>query len=32
VRHSVDLDKVGIRENADVAYGNQQVCVTTQSA
>src|SRR5882672_12175877 len=32
VRHSVDLDKVGIRENAEGSEGNQQICVTTQSA
>jgi xanthine dehydrogenase accessory factor len=32
VRHDVDLNKIGIRENADSSEGNQQVCVTTQSA
>jgi xanthine dehydrogenase accessory factor len=32
VRHGADLSKVGIRENADSSDGNQQVCVTAQSA
>ena len=32
VRHGVDLNKVGIRESGDNSDGNQQVCVTTQSA
>jgi len=32
VRHDVDLNKVGIRENEDGSEGNQQVCVATQSA
>ena len=29
VRHDVDLNKVGIRENEDRPEGNQQVCVTS---
>ena len=32
VRHGVDLNKVGLRENGDSSQGNQQVCVTTLSA
>jgi xanthine dehydrogenase accessory factor len=32
VRHHVDLNKVGIRENEDSSEGNRQVCVTAQSA
>jgi len=32
VRHDVDLNKVGVRENEDYSKGNQQVCVTAQSA
>ena len=32
VRHSVDLEKVGIRENRDSSQRTQQVCVVTQSA
>ncbi len=32
VRHGVDLNQVGIRENGYSSEGNQQVCVTAQSA
>ena len=32
VRHSVDLNKVGIRESGDSSQGNRQVCATAQSA
>ena len=32
VRHDVDLNKVGIRENGDSSDDNQLVCVTAQSA
>ncbi len=32
VRHSVDLDKVGIRDRDQGSDGNQQVCVATQVA
>ena len=32
VRHDVDLNRIGIRENGDSSDGNQQVCATAQSA
>jgi xanthine dehydrogenase accessory factor len=32
VRHGVELDRVGIRENMDHSEGRQEVCIVTQSA